>query len=77
LEVNKIDRKLGGFDASIPSTYFPGDVSNCPVFSEVKNERSRVVSRVMVIDVPLTGDVTPHGHGRKDELAKGFFYGAG
>jgi hypothetical protein len=47
------------------------------VFSEVKNERSRVVSRVMVIDVPLTGEVMPHGHGRKDELAKGFFYGAG
>ena len=68
-EVDKINRKLGRFDALVPSNYFPGFVSNRPMFSVVKNERSRVV----VIDVPLTRFVIPDGYGRKDDLGKGPF----
>jgi len=47
------------------------------MFSVEKNERSRVVSTVMVIDVPLARSVIPDGYSRKDELTKGFFYSAG
>ena len=73
LGVDEINRELCRFDALVRSNYFPGFVSNRPVFSVGKNERSRVVSIVMVINVPHTRSVSPDGYGRKDELAKGFF----
>ena len=76
LEVDEINDELCCFDALVRSSYFPGFVSNRPVFSVGKNERSSVVSIVMVINVPLTTLVSPDGYGRKDELAKGSFYSA-
>jgi hypothetical protein len=39
----------------------------------VEDERRRVV----VIDVPFTRLVIPDEYDRKDDLGKGFFYGAG
>ena len=69
-DIHEVDREFGVFNSIAGGHYFPGAVGDRPALCAGENERRRIASRPVIVNVPPAGLIPANGNGGENELGK-------